>query len=320
MNGTFVSIIIPAFNEEKYIGSCLESITQLDYPRQLMEVIVVDNGSTDKTAAIAKSFDCRLEVLPSVNVAALRNKGAGIAKGEVLFFLDADCIVSQNWVREALSVLERPEVGVVGSTHYLTPQKSSWVEEAWKYNRRSREGFVSWVSSKNLIIKKAYFEKLSGFEQNLSSSEDWEFCLRMHKELGLRVYSSSVVAVTHCKLRETLADFFRKELWYGREILKIFFVSKGKFKMPKAFAFSLFSALFLIGVVSSIVFGLITKNYFPLLISLVLAIICNILLAFTKTSNPKQAAKLSILFLTFGIARAICILNLNNWLFKGKQA
>ena len=91
-----ISIIIPALNEEKMIGRCLESLTQLAFAHDRFEVLIVDNGSRDRTLAIAESFKDRLNLKilqqAGVRISALRNLGARAASGNTLAFLDADCL------------------------------------------------------------------------------------------------------------------------------------------------------------------------------------------------------------------------------------
>src|ERR1700704_3926569 len=95
-----ITIIIPAFNEEKMIGFCLDSLTRLNFARERFEVVVVDNGSRDKTLAIAKSFQDRLNLKvlqqAGVRISALRNLGAHAALGDIVAFLDADCLPASD--------------------------------------------------------------------------------------------------------------------------------------------------------------------------------------------------------------------------------
>jgi glycosyltransferase involved in cell wall biosynthesis len=112
----FVSIIIPAYNEEDNIAKCLQSINAqmeqgIDY-----EIIVVDNGSTDRTREIAEKLKAKVFALPEVNISALRNFGAEASSGDILAFLDADCLVKDGWLKNAVSILDDPAVAMVGSS------------------------------------------------------------------------------------------------------------------------------------------------------------------------------------------------------------
>ncbi len=105
---TQVSIIIPAFNEARVIGKCLDSLTRLDFPPDHFEVILVDNGSADATVEIAKSFADRLNLTVlqkhGVKISALRNLGANAASGAILAFLDADCLPPPSWLTDILAL------------------------------------------------------------------------------------------------------------------------------------------------------------------------------------------------------------------------
>ena len=84
------SVIIPMKNEEKFIGPCLSSICNNNFPVGEYEIICIDNGSTDNTVEIAKSHTDKVYLLPGVSISALRNFGANKASGKFLAFVDAD--------------------------------------------------------------------------------------------------------------------------------------------------------------------------------------------------------------------------------------
>jgi glycosyltransferase involved in cell wall biosynthesis len=130
MDMPLVSAIIPVYNGERYLAEALQSIFDQDY--RPLEVIVVDDGSTDGTAAVARSFDVRYVYQPNAGHAAARNAGIAIAKGEFIAPLDADDL----WAPNKLSVqidylLKHPEVGyaICNQRTILEPgiSKPSWV-------------------------------------------------------------------------------------------------------------------------------------------------------------------------------------------------
>src|ERR1039458_10266218 len=102
MNSKGVSIIIPAFNEEQSIRQCLDSLVRMGSPRESFEVIVVDNGSTDRTPEVVRSYSGALDLTvlakADAHVSALRNVGALHARGSTFAFLDADCTVPPGWL------------------------------------------------------------------------------------------------------------------------------------------------------------------------------------------------------------------------------
>lgn len=102
-NNLIFSIIIPAHNEEKYLSSCLQSLVNQDFDKDKYEVIVVNNGSTDKTVAIAKKFRVRVVNEPQKGLVRARNTGLKKAKGKYIINLDADCRVPQNWFLQIYS-------------------------------------------------------------------------------------------------------------------------------------------------------------------------------------------------------------------------
>ncbi len=113
-----VSIIIPAYNEESYIGGLLSALTHTDYPDY--EIIVVDNSSTDKTADIARSFP-QVKVVSETRrgTQAARERGRKEATGEILACLDADCVPNATWLSRAVSLLiKKDAVVVTGPLHY----------------------------------------------------------------------------------------------------------------------------------------------------------------------------------------------------------
>ncbi|MEI8337716.1 MAG: glycosyltransferase family A protein [bacterium] len=114
-----VSIIIPAYNEEKFIGKTLECALAQNYPD--FEIIVVDNNSIDKTNEIAKSFGVKVFFEKNKGTGPAREKGRREATGEILAFLDADCLPEKDWIRKGVKWFEHDKniVGLTGPYDYF---------------------------------------------------------------------------------------------------------------------------------------------------------------------------------------------------------
>ena len=95
-----VSVIIPAYNEENTIESCLNSLLNQTIGKESYEVIVVDDGSTDSTSEIIKRYPVKLFRQGNSGPATARNLGAKNSSGEIILFTDADCVAEPNWIEE----------------------------------------------------------------------------------------------------------------------------------------------------------------------------------------------------------------------------
>ena len=213
-----VSIIIPTYNEKEHLPGCLNSISHLDYPKENIEVIVVDNGSTDQTREIAKSHNVKVLCDNHVNVSGLRNLGAKHSNGDILAFIDADCVVSRRWLKNASKYLNEEDVVAWGSPPTL-PEDPTWVQQIW-YLIRQKENQVQevdWLETMNLFVRKDLFFEISGFNDSLVTCEDVDFCYRVRHH-G-RIISDDRLEVIHLGEASTLKEFIRKEIWRGRSNL-----------------------------------------------------------------------------------------------------
>jgi len=121
----YISIIIPAKNEEKLIRGCIDSLNQLDYPKDRREIIIVDGLSTDHTADVAREMGAVVISNPKQTVSPGRNVGFETAKGDLIAFTDADCVVDKHWLSNCIKYFENdPSVACVGGPN-LTPSDES---------------------------------------------------------------------------------------------------------------------------------------------------------------------------------------------------
>jgi len=210
-----VSIIIPAKNEEKNIVRCIESILVNTYPSTGYEVIVVDNGSTDRTADLAKSCGATVYRKPGVTVSALRNYGARKSRGKILAFLDADCTVERDWLKSSARYFRREDVVCFGSPPCI-PANPTWVQQTWfrvrDPEKKLRE--TGWLESMNMFVRRGAFEQVGGFDERLTTCEDVDISYRLSAH-GKIISDPDIKAIHHGEAR-TIREFFRKELWRGK--------------------------------------------------------------------------------------------------------
>jgi len=122
-----ISVVIPAYNEEKYIGDCLNSLKNQDFDGEY-EIIVVDNNSTDNTRIIAEKSGVRVLFEPQRGVCAARQKGAKAAEGEIIVSTDADCVFAKNWLNNIYRALNEDKkiVAITGPIEYSPPPNGAF--------------------------------------------------------------------------------------------------------------------------------------------------------------------------------------------------
>lgn len=209
-----VSIIIPAYNEEKFLPGCLASIGELDYPAGKFEVIVIDNGSKDTTRYIAKKHGAIILENSTMNVSGLRNLGAQEASGEILAFVDADCSVTVDWLKVSMKYFEDQSIAAWGAPANIPPD-ATWVQSTWYIIRKNKHIIhdTDWLESMNLFTRRQSFLEVGGFDETLVTCEDVDLCYRL-KDLG-RIVSDANIQIIHHGEADTLVNFFRKEVWRG---------------------------------------------------------------------------------------------------------
>jgi glycosyltransferase involved in cell wall biosynthesis len=217
-----ISFIVPVYNEESTIVTCIEAIlAQLCYGD---EIIVVDNGSTDKTLAyLSLMKDVNVISNPGVTIAAVRNSGAEIATNEVLAFVDADCVLSPHWRDAVVDTLEDKRVGATGSKVDI-PTDAVWIERAWYSQRSSGCSQASYINSGNLVVRKNVFDEVGGFWESLTTGEDSELGWRINRA-GYVVFSNPAIKSVHLGNPKKLYSFYKKEKWHALGMMGTFKIS-----------------------------------------------------------------------------------------------
>jgi glycosyltransferase involved in cell wall biosynthesis len=213
-----ISVIMPVLNAMRYLPQSIPALRAAMDRWPASELIVMDNGSTDGGPEwIWRQKLPRLQFasLPGLTIAGLRNQGAAIARGEVLSFLDADCVIPPDYFHRATAALAESEADAVGC-YYRLPPSPSRLELAWDELHAPRNaGFVHLLNAGNFLIRRAAFERAGGFNSALVTGEDAELGLRL-EQLGLTQYETQDLVAVHIGNPTSLGQFFRKELWHAR--------------------------------------------------------------------------------------------------------
>ncbi len=163
-----LSVLIPAYNEEKYLPSCLEAMWRQTLPRDRYEVIVVDNASTDATALVARRLGARVVEEPVRGIARARQAGFEVACGQVLASTDADTIVPPFWLERIAGHWARnPDLGAVCGPVYWTdgrPHEQFIMKHpvTWALALSNRAG-RSWWMGCNFAVSAQVFRQVGGF-------------------------------------------------------------------------------------------------------------------------------------------------------------
>ncbi|CBL46094.1 Glycosyl transferase, family 2 [gamma proteobacterium HdN1] len=212
------SVIIPCYNESHVIGQCLASVNVAREGRNDVQVIVVDNGSTDTSGAIARAhqkhpLDQVIDV-PRLRISAVRNAGARISSGEIILFLDSDIEVPSNWLTTLDDWFGQQRSDVLGFVD-LPPVTAPWVARIWGERvlaRRHTAGEVDFLPGRNICVLRRWFDAVGGFSETLTTGEDKDFVMRLGKA-GARVMTDRSIPLIHLGYERNFREWMRKEYW-----------------------------------------------------------------------------------------------------------
>ncbi len=207
------SIIVTTYNRCRLLRACLDALLAQDSVPDGHEIIVVDDGSTDDTARMLQVLEGRIRVLRQHNRgwAAARNRGARASRGDILIFLDDDCLAPRNWLRRYRDGwATHPEVGAVVGRVACAPNANLAGQVQYQghvavFERLNAAhgacyhtaGHVTFGYGANRSIRAAAFQRLAGFDEGLRYFEDLDFDLRL-QATGARVWYDPDIAVDHC--------------------------------------------------------------------------------------------------------------------------
>lgn len=186
MTEPLVSVVMPAYNAEAFVGSAIESVLAQTYRR--LELIVVDDGSTDRTAAVVEGYGERVRYVRQRNAkqAAARNNGVRHAQGEIVAFIDADDVWRPDKLQQQLALLARdPGLGFVycDAEHIDVEGRYLRSQPGGRRGRILRDVLlgepIGGLCGSTVLMPRARFEEIGGFDESLSPCEDTDLFWRV---------------------------------------------------------------------------------------------------------------------------------------------
>jgi len=231
-----VTVIVPCYNSGEKIRVVLDALAAQTYPKESYSVLVVDDGSTDRTAAIAASYP-NVEVLQQANGGSYKARNAGIrrSRSEVLAFTDDDCRPDPDWLSIGIQTLLDSKADLVGGAVNFEFTNPASVVEMYDANFHLKQEFyvkkMGWAATANLIVYRRVVEAVDGFNESTRSGADRVFGMGA-TSAGFRIEYEPRAVVNH-PTRATLGELLKKNrrITYGKALVAY---KPGHF-LPRAF-------------------------------------------------------------------------------------
>lgn len=196
-----ISVVIPAHNSEKTIEKAVEGCLSQAYDKDNLEIVVVDDGSTDKTGEVAKQYPVKYIYQENAGPAAARNTGWKNARGEVVCFTDSDCVPEKDWVSRIVQGFSSMDISGVGGSYSIANPESllaRCVHQEIVERHRKMSGEVDFLGSFNVSYRKKVLEEVGGFNEEFkkASGEDNDLAYRIRKK-GYKLIFDKEIKVAH---------------------------------------------------------------------------------------------------------------------------
>ncbi|MBC7226456.1 MAG: glycosyltransferase [Thermoflexales bacterium] len=214
------SVIIPAYQAERTIGPCVRALDEQTVPRDQYEIIVVDDGSTDRTADVARQAGAdRVLTIPHSGPSAARNAGVDVAQGEIVLFADADCEPWPDWLERMTAPFADPAVmgakGVYRTRQRALIARLVQLEYEFRYDRMARLASIDFIDTYAAAYRRELFLRYGGFATDIPipSVEDIDFSFRLARA-GHRLVFVPDARVWHTH-PSTLGAYLARKARYG---------------------------------------------------------------------------------------------------------
>ncbi len=208
-----ISVIIP-FTRPALAKVVLEKLILQTYPAELTEILLVGSHS----GIFADQYPVKaIETAPIYYPGIARNIGARAATGAYMLFLDDDCEPAPDWIAQNVYALNTPDIGAVGGQ--IAGKSKAFFARCVDFSRfgfsQPSKAALTWVCSASLGVKRTAFAEVQGFNEELRSEEDIDFCFRLERA-GYKTLYQPKIKVLHDHRRTTFTDLIRYSYFYGR--------------------------------------------------------------------------------------------------------
>jgi cellulose synthase/poly-beta-1,6-N-acetylglucosamine synthase-like glycosyltransferase len=229
-----VSVIVCAYNGERTLDSCLSSLQKLNYPNY--EVIVVNDGSTDRTRQITESYGyVRLINQANQGLSAARNAGIRASTGEIIAFTDADCMADHDWLNHLVGRFLSSPFGAVGGPN-LSPPDNSMVASCVAVSPGAPthvlldDEVAEHIPGCNMAVRREALEATGGFDPIFrAAGDDVDLCWRLQNK-GYKIGFSPAAVVWHFR-RNTVRDYIKQQEGYGKAEALLYFKHPNRFNV-----------------------------------------------------------------------------------------
>ncbi len=214
-----VSIVVPVRNGGGQLIDLIASLQALDYPKERLDVLVVDNGSTDGSAEAAESRGVRVIREERPGASHARNSGVAATRGSIVAFTDHDCVVTRGWIRGLVAAFADPGVGGAGGRTETYLPKTAVERHAVRTGHLDAEHHLAhptfpFAPTANAAFRREIFERIGGFDPEFPWGEPVDFCKRAVRDAGTRIAFAPRAIVFH-RARSSVAEFCRQQRGYG---------------------------------------------------------------------------------------------------------
>lgn len=282
MNKPFVSIIIPCRNEEKFIGKCLDSIIAQDYPKEKVEILVIDGMSEDRTRNIVQGFIKKystIKIFDNLQKFTPFGMNIGIknSRGNVIAMINAHSVLDKEFIKFSVDYLEKIKTAdAVGGKLQTINENQGIISQVIpiaadslfgtggkRYRTRQEEGFVK-DTLPYCAYRKEVFSKIGYIDEELIRDQDEEFNYRLIKNGGKIYFTSEIKSYLY--IRPSISKLWRQHFQYGYWKVKVLEKVGAKFIQRQVIP-----SLFILGLSLSGILGIFFKPFFYLFLLIIVS-------------------------------------------------